>query len=107
MSIASGVSPLGTPLEEAIRNFRSCSLSTASSGIWSATNASATQDAINASTGNPELQAKLQRKANIISFSVSMASAFGSVLALLGLPIGYWTMGAIGVTGLLYALKLS
>jgi hypothetical protein len=104
VTLAVGAADMGTPLQEAIKLFRSAAISTASGGIWSAANASWTHDLLAANKFNPETHDAIRRRATMISFGVSMVSAFGSILSMLGVPIGHWTMGAIGVSGVVFSL---
>ena len=104
VTLAVGATAFGTPLSESIKIFRSSAISTASGGIWSAANASLTYDSLEANKFNPEKHDAIHRRAAIISFSVSMVGAFGSILTLIGVPLGYWTMGAIGLTGTLFTI---
>jgi hypothetical protein len=107
VTLAVGAAAVGTPLEEVIKVFRSSAISTASGGIWSAANASLTYDSIEANKFNPEKHDAIHRRATMISFGVSSVSAFGSILSLMGVPLGHWTMGVIAVSGIAFSIWTS
>ena len=96
--------PIESPLHEARKVFRSSLASTVSGGIWHSAIASETRDQINQTEVQAE-QERIQFRSNLKGFGLSMVGTFGGILTLMGSNIGYWTMGIISVTGILYTAR--
>ena len=89
-------------LNEALVVLKSSLMSTASQGLWDSTLATETRTALRDAEGNPTQQARIQRAANVKTFAVSMASVFGGVMSLMGANVGAVSLGALGITGVVY-----
>ena len=100
-TMAVGV-PMGEFSQEAIKVLKSSAMATGSQGLWDSTIATETRSELRNAEGNPTEQARIQMKSNIKTFAVSMASVFGGVMSLMGANIGSWSLGALGVTGIIY-----
>jgi len=94
--------PMGSFMAEAIVVLKSSAMATASQGLWDSTIASETRSALRDAEGNPTEQARIQRASNVKTFAVSMASVFGGVMSLMGANIGSVSLGALGVSGVIY-----
>lgn len=94
--------PAGGLTQEALKVVKSSLMATASQGVWDATIASETRQELRTQSSLEE-QKKIQTRSNVITFGVSMVSVFGGILTLMGTNLGTWTLGVLGVTGLLYA----
>ena len=100
-SAAIGV-PTGSFTTEALSVLKSSVMATGSQGLWDSTIASETKAELRGADGKPSKQARIQMKSNIKTFAVSMASVFGGVMSLMGSNIGSWSLGALGVSGIIY-----
>lgn len=100
-TMAMGV-PMGEFSQEAIKVLKSSAMATGSQGLWDSTIATETRSELRGAEGNPTEQARIQMKSNIKTFAVSMVSVFGGVMTLMGANIGSWSLGALGVTGIIY-----
>ena len=100
---------LGVPVEsfnaEAIKVLKASALATASQGLWDSTIATETKVSLRNAEGNTAEQERIQRISNTKTFAVSMVSVFGGILSLMGVQIGTWTLGVLGVTGAFYTYK--
>ena len=97
--------PTGTIQAESIKVLKASILATGSQGLWDSTIATETKVKLKKAGENQELLAREQRISNIKTFGVSMVSVFGGILSLMGAQVGSWTLGALGVTGIIYTLK--
>lgn len=97
--------PTGTLQAESMKVLKASILATGSQGLWDSTIATETKVKLKRAGENQELLAKEQRISNIKTFGVSMVSVFGGILSLMGAQVGSWTLGALGVTGIVYTLK--
>jgi len=97
--------PSDTLMRESYKVLKSSLLATASQGLWDSTVATETKERLRAAGGNAELRQKVQFNANVKAFAVSMVSVFGGVMTLVGSPVGGWSLGILGVTGVLYTAK--
>ncbi|MBT6324343.1 MAG: hypothetical protein HOJ35_00080 [Bdellovibrionales bacterium] len=97
--------PSDTLMRESYKVLKSSLLATASQGLWDSTVASETKERLREAGNNAELRQKVQFNANVKAFAVSMVSVFGGVMTLVGSPVGSWSLGILGVTGVLYTAK--
>ena len=90
---------------EAMKVLKSSAMATASQGLWDSTIATETKVDLRRNEGNEAAQRRIQGISNVKTFAVSMVSVFGGILTLMGAPLGNWTLGILGATGIVYTYR--